>query len=108
MFGTLIFHRAAKEQGFAPTDEKYYPAAGKNENEPVAYPKFNSFVYTLENGVPLVKLGQDEKWAPNQKNPSKQWWANYWFLMSVRWLLILSGWLQATVLAAALSGLFKE
>jgi hypothetical protein len=106
--GTLIFDHAFHQGAFAPTDEKFYAMARAETHEPVAYPDFNPFIYTLENGVPLVKLGQDEKWAPNQNYSSKQWLTNYWFLMCVRWGLILSGWLQATVLAAALSGIFKE
>jgi hypothetical protein len=75
---------------------------------PAAYPKLYPLVYTLENAVPLVRLGQDEKWAPDQQYPGTTWFTNYWFLMWARWLLILSGWFQATVLAAALSGRFKQ
>ena len=75
---------------------------------PASYPVLNPFVYTLENAVPMVKLGQDDKWAPDRRHPGKAWFTNYWILVWARWMLILSGWFQATVLAAALSGRFKE
>jgi hypothetical protein len=73
-----------------------------------AYPTLNPFIYTLENALPLVKLGQDEKWAPDCRHTATSLLTSYWFLMWSRWILILSGWFQATVLAAALSGRFKQ
>lgn len=75
---------------------------------PAVYPTLNPFIYTLENAVPLVKLGQDEKWAPDRRYPGTNWFTNYWFLVWSRWLLILSGWIQATILAAALADRFKK
>jgi hypothetical protein len=61
----------------------------------------------LENSLPLVKLGQDDKWAPDSSLTPKHWFTNYQFLAGFRWSLILAGWAQATILAAALSNRFK-
>lgn len=108
LLGWLIFGFAGAKGAIAPTDAKAYTAVMANTPMPGAYPKLNPFVYTLENAVPLVKLGQDEKWAPDQRYPGTNWLTNYWFLMWSRWLLILSGWVQATVLVAALSERFKK
>jgi hypothetical protein len=89
-------------------------------NKPVSdhYPHFQPFVYTLENAVPLVKLGIDEKWAPDPRPefcqpwlPSWRWLyfiSTYGILSFSRWGLIVWGWVQATVLAAALADRFKK
>jgi cytoskeletal protein CcmA (bactofilin family) len=106
--GSLIFGYAGAKGAIAPTGAKAYTAFTAGTPMPAAYPTLNPFVYTLENAVPLVKLGMDEKWAPDRRYPGTDWLTNYWFLMWSRWLLILSGWLQATVLVAALSERFKK
>jgi hypothetical protein len=85
----------------------------------IHYPSFQPFVYTLENAVPLIKLGMDDKWMPDRQHQPQPWcrfgwldwlkWFNsYGFLVWSRWLLIASGWVQATVLAAALADRFKK
>lgn len=82
------------------------------------YPKFQPFVYTLENSVPLVKLGMDEKWVPSAA-PEFCWpWfpriqflyfvSTYGILNFTRWFLIIWGWVQATILAAAVADRFKN
>jgi hypothetical protein len=90
-------------------------------NKPISlhYTSFQPFIYTLENAVPLVKLGMDERWMPDLQHQPQPWcriswlgwlkWFNsYGFLVWSRWLLILSGWFQATVLAAALADRFRK
>lgn len=108
LLGWLVFGFAGAHGALAPTDPVAYQAFITGKPMPAAYPALNPFVYTLENAVPLVKLDQDEKWAPDKRYPGTSWYTNYWFLMWSRWLLILSGWFQATVLAAALADRFKK
>jgi hypothetical protein len=108
LLGWLVFDHAGFNGGLAPTDAKAYDAFTAGKPMPAAYPALNPFVYTLENALPLVKLGQDDKWAPDRRHIATSPLTNYWFLMWSRWLLILAGWFQATVLAAALSGRFKQ
>jgi len=93
LLGTLIFYRADQGSKMLRTDNKVTE---------VSYPPFQPFVYTLENTVPLAKLGMDDKWAPN---PATDW---YWFLAVSRWLLIFIGWFYSAVLGAALLRRFKE
>jgi hypothetical protein len=93
---------------------------GESKNLSAHYPLPQSFFYTLENAVPLVKLGMDEKWMPDPKHKPQPWfpqfrwldwlgWFNsYWFLVASRVLLICLGWFQAGVLGAALLRRFKE
>jgi hypothetical protein len=94
--------------------------SGESRNLSAHYPLSQSFLYTLENAVPLVKLGMDEKWMPDPKHKPQPWfpqfrwldwlgWFNsYWFLVWSRVLLIFLGWFQAGVLGAALLRRFKE
>jgi hypothetical protein len=111
LLGTLIFSGAHQSGAMMQTDDK---AAAEH------YPPFQPFIYTLENALPLVKLGMDGKWTPNPghtpqpwfpEHPSLDWlrvFNSYWFLADSRWLLIFLGWFQAAVLGAALLGRFKD
>lgn len=113
--GSAIFSYAASQRALAPTDETVYTDFTKNGNLPGTYPKLNPIVYAFETSIPVAKFGQEEKWAPDPhgsyndpNHPWKSFFTSYRFLTWTRWLLIFSGWFQAIVLAAALSGLFKE
>jgi hypothetical protein len=105
---TAIFWHAGAGGALAPTERDAYEAFIAGKPMPAAYPVFNPVIYTLEDAVPLVKLGEDDKWAPDRRHVPIGHFTGYWFLMWARWLLILSGWFQATVLGAALSRRFKE
>jgi hypothetical protein len=100
--GTAVFWPL--EGHFAPTDDAYYKAALATD-KPTGYPRFQPMVYALENELPIVKLGQDDKWAPNPTDPSRR---AYWLLAGLRWLLILAGWAQGVVLGAAVSERFRS
>jgi hypothetical protein len=106
--GWLIFGIAGCNRLLAPTDPAADKAFRANADLPAGYPELNTLAYTFENAVPLVKLGQDEKWAPDRTWFPKESPAGYWLLVCTRWALILSGWFQGAVLGAALLGRFKE
>jgi len=98
--GTLIFSGTDRSGAMIPsTKDRYDPQASSAMEH---YPPFQPFVYTLENALPMAKLGIDDKWMPDPTRGS------YLFLATSRWLLILLGWFYAGVLGAALSGRFKE
>jgi hypothetical protein len=125
MVGTLIF-AGAFNSGAMIASVQVQPNAllprpsGESRNLSAHYPLSQSFLYTLENALPLVKLGMDEKWMPDSKHKPQPWfpqfrwldwlgWFNsYWFLVWSRVLLICLGWFQAGVLGAALLRRFKE
>ena len=120
--GTMIF-AGAFSSGAMLASVQIQPNAvlsnGESKNLSAHYPLSQSFLYTLENAVPLVKLGIDEKWMPDPKHKPQPWfpqfrwldwlgWFNsYWFLVVSRVLLICLGWFQAGVLGAALLRRFK-
>ena len=130
--GSLVFWRAHRMGAM-----KSAAKASKDDGDgravtPAAPIPFNPVVYTLENVLPVVKLGQDEAWAPDPKAsegtwlpewkwlaPVKNWaekwnltrWAirlNYPRLALLRWTLILVGWALALVLGAAIGEQFKR
>lgn len=116
---TAIFWSASLTGAIAPREKDSYEAWAKGQAFPVAYPRFNPLIYSLENELPLVKLGQDDKWAPDPSHKPVQYGRNrllcwtwilnsYGFLTSIRWFSILLGWVQATVLAAALGNRFRS
>ena len=123
MVGTLIF-AGAFSSGAMLASVQIQPNAvlpnGESKNLSAHYPLSQPFLYTLENAVPLVKLGMDEKWMPDPKHKPQPWfpqfrwldwlgWFNsYWFLVTSRVLLICLGWFQAGVLGAVLLRRFKE
>jgi hypothetical protein len=123
MVGWLIFARAFSSGAMLASGQIQPNAVlsnGESKNLSAPYPLSQSFLYTLENAVPLVKLGIDEKWMPDPKHKPQPWfpqfrwldwlgWFNsYWFLVWSRVLLIFLGWFQAGVLGAALLKRFKE
>jgi hypothetical protein len=108
LLGWLVFGYAGSHGALAPTEAEAYKAFIAGNPPPSAYPRLNPFLYTLDNAVPLVKLGQDEKWAPDRRYPGTNWFTNYWFLVWSRLVLIYLGWFQAGVLGAALLRRFKE
>jgi len=129
LLGSLVYWRANRMGVMAPTDKEARKALEKSRSLPVGYAPFNPVIYTLENVLPVVKLGQDSAWAPDNSVTTKSWlpsrpaWlrkvAERWWLTRymthlsygrltlLRWSLIILGWASALILAAAISSQFK-
>jgi hypothetical protein len=64
--GWIIYRRSYLVGGIVPKDKEAYEifraAAG---GLPGHYPNFSPLVYSLENSIPLVKLGQADCWQPD-------------------------------------------
>lgn len=104
--GTYIFANAGQGP-MAPTNKDVYKGWKDTGVLSTAYPKFNPFFYSFEDALPFIKIGQDEKWAPDPNHSDASLAQSYSWLTFFRWLLIVSGWVQGTVLAAALGSRFK-
>ena len=123
-FGSVIFWRARRMNSMAPSEKDAYIKFVKSRREPEGYIQpFKPFVYALENCLPVVKLGQDDAWAPDPRAEPTDWfpessrWAywNNWLpkltyrrLSFLRWAIILAGWLLALILAGAIGERFKS
>lgn len=105
---TGLFGIAGTKGAIAPTNKDAYIAWSKGMTLAASYPRFNPLVYSLENDLPLLKLGFDDKWAPDQNYHATDPIISYGTLRWARVLVVLLGWFQATVLAAAIGLRFKD
>jgi hypothetical protein len=118
--GALIYWRAHRMGTMTPTDKDAAQGAKSSPGLPGHYPRFQPFIFSLENTFPLVKLGQVDKWQPDPsheptispdgvalkrflaRSPSPR--VIRWFA----WIQILLGWLFATLFVAAVSGIVQH
>ncbi|WP_128913802.1 hypothetical protein [Granulicella sibirica] len=63
--GWIIYRRSYLAGSLAPVDEVAYDAFCKKKALPGYYPGLSSLVLSVENSLPLVKLGMADKWQPN-------------------------------------------
>lgn len=121
--GWLLFWRARRAGTMVPKDREAYVEFKKGKLPP-DYARFNPLIYSIENCIPLVKLGQDELWqpdpAPLKQNSARsaikgmrlvQWMhrrtVSPGFLRAFRWFAIAVGWLLAIFLVAGITGMIK-
>jgi hypothetical protein len=131
LLGTAIFGVGYLGGSMAPTERQAYDCFEKQGWPPRHYQQFNPFVYSLENSVPLLKLGQDSAWAPDP-GPREQeypgvvniapfkwlarvaagyhltWLAPPSLMRGFRWLQIVMGWILATLLVAGVTGVVRR
>jgi len=62
--GTYTFRRGYRMGLVIPTDHEAYATFKTTHHPPAGYQPFNSFVYSLENFVPLIELHQAGYWLP--------------------------------------------
>jgi hypothetical protein len=130
ILGSFIFWRAKRMQAMVPTDKEVRKEFRDSGKLLAGYPPFNPVIYTIENVLPVVKLGQDAAWTPDHQVETGSWiperpqWlrtlSSRWILTRflsrlsyrrlavLRWALILLGWALALILAAAIGSQFKS
>jgi hypothetical protein len=103
-----------------PTDLKTYEALKATGQLPPSYERFHASVYSLENCLPVVKLGLTDHWQIDPAAGENAWTAGVrnlraplipiapWFLRLFRWAHICAAWFFGGMLAAALSGLVRR
>jgi hypothetical protein len=90
----------------APTDKDAYCFFRTQGRPPDYYQRFTASVYSLENSLPFVSLGQKDHWTPD---PSPQGsWLMPGFLRWFRWGQVLLGWLLATLFVAGVTGVVRK
>jgi len=133
--GWIVHRRAQRVGAMAPVDKDVYKEFHENNGTaPASYPPFNPLIYCVENCLPLVKFGQDDRWQPDP-NPQTHAPApgnQTTFLRRVatardrfldalvrncatspvvlrwfRWIMIALGWLLATFFVAGITGIIK-
>ncbi|MGA2903572.1 MAG: hypothetical protein ABSD98_07065 [Candidatus Korobacteraceae bacterium] len=117
--GFFIYQRSYLAGGMVPTEKEACAELGKPEGKlPPHYPGFSPLIYSVENSLPLVKLGQGDKWQPDpapdpKKNPLSPGSLNRFvttprFVRRFLWFQILVGWLLATLFIAGVSGIVHK
>jgi len=99
--GWSVYYKSYPEGTIAPTEQRAYEEFKKGKL-PAHYPRFSASVYSLENSIPLVKLGQADKWQPDPGAASPR--LLVWFL---RFQIVL-GWLLATFFVAGVTGIVHK
>jgi hypothetical protein len=65
LLGWFILRRAKISGTMCPTDQDAYKSFKGARGSPVYCPPLKPFIYSLENSLPLVKLGQVDHWQPD-------------------------------------------
>jgi hypothetical protein len=115
--GTVLFEWGYRARLITPTDESAYTTFVKTGTPPSHYPPFASFVYSLENFLPVVELHQGAYWRPNPHHtPARTGHllrqggerAPAMLLRWYLWVHILAGWTITPLLFAGLAGLLRN
>ncbi|MGH7840910.1 MAG: hypothetical protein ACREQT_05245 [Candidatus Binataceae bacterium] len=116
IFGAVLFGWGYHARIITPTNERAYEVFVRTGAPPPYYPPFSSFVYSLENFLPVVELHQGEYWRPNplhmpaRSRPPRLASTTFgaqalrWYL----WVHILAGWTITPLLFAGLAGLLRN
>jgi hypothetical protein len=125
VIGWGIYAGASAAGAMVPRDERAYQQFKTNGSAPNHYEPLSPFVYSLENSLPLVKLGQTDRWEPDPTPPgrpsaSQAASANYpepgssslitspRFLFAFQRLQVLLGWILATLFVAGVTGIVQK
>ena len=115
IIGTLLFSSGNRAGIITPTKENAYVSSSDGTLRlSEDYPKFNSFIYSLEMFTPLLKLEMGNYWQPNA-NRSGQYVVqgillpiNGSLLRGYLWCHIILGWVLTTLWVGGLTGLVKK
>jgi hypothetical protein len=126
-----VLHRRAQGAGLmVPTEKDAYIEFRHKGKATDNYPPFSPLIYVLENCIPFIRFGQDDKWqadpsplpASHLARAAGSKWTRLKSLFltrlrnrmmltaALRWLrwgMICLGWLLATYLVASLTGIIK-
>jgi hypothetical protein len=63
--GWIVYRRSYLAGTLVPTDKDAYDEMHAKGEPPPYYPRHSSLMMSVENSLPLVKLGQSDKWQPD-------------------------------------------
>jgi hypothetical protein len=118
VLGFVFYGVGYRAGSITPIDKDAYATFKADRSFPAHYEKFNAFVYSVENSLPFVKLGQVDRWQPDPHPQTCVWrvrifpliiWVSFaaflqWFL----WIQILSGWILGTLFLAGVTGIIRK
>jgi len=109
LLGWGVYWGARTAGMMVPKDPQAYAYFKQNGKAPAFYEPLGPLVYSLENSLPLVKLGQTDYWRPDPAPASLAGWMNSpRFLFGFLRLQILLGWILATLFIAGVTGIVQK
>jgi len=122
LVGWGVFSAARSARAMAPTDAKAYELFKTTGTTPSYYQSLGPFVYSLENSLPLVKLGQTDRWQPDPSpavnvphatadgtpDAPKVYALTSRLLFAFQRLQVLLGWILATLFVAGVTGIVQK
>ena len=109
MMGWAIFAGASAAGSLVPKEQKAYEFFAANGHPPAYYEPLSPLVFSIENSLPLVRLGQIDYWQPNPKPPvSDSIFSSDRLLFGFQRLQVLLGWILATLFVAGVTGIVQK
>lgn len=112
LFGAVFFRLGYSHRYITPTEKSAYNSFKSQAVPPAYYLQFNSIVYSLENSVPLLKLGQDSRWMPDPAplvSTHLPWWLTPPTLLRLlRLSQIVAGWILGTLFVVGITGAVRR
>jgi hypothetical protein len=125
LIGWGVYAGARSDGVVVPREQKAYEFFKAHGNAPGHYEPLSPLVFSLENSLPLVKLGQIDYWQPD---PTPSWrssteqahspdtlvqrksslLASPGFLFGFQRLQVLLGWILATLFLAGVTGIVQK
>jgi hypothetical protein len=96
--GWVLFWYGYSSGAMAPTDNDAYHFFSAQGRPPGDYPRFTASLYSLENSLSFVNLGQKDHWTPDPSPQGSRRLAG--FLRWFRWVQAFLGWVLATLCVA--------
>jgi len=106
LIGWGIFAQANSAGVMVPKEQKAYETFKASGHAPAHYEPLSPMAYSLENSLPLVKLGQVEYWQPDP-NPAPGV-SSPRLLFGFQRLQVLLGWILATLFVAGVTGIVQK
>ena len=109
LIGWGIFTGAKSARALVPKEQKAYEFYKVNGRAPAHYAPLSPLVFSIENSVPLVKLGQIDNWQPDANRPGAgPLFNSSRLLFGFQWLQLLLGWILATLFVAGVTGIVQK
>lgn len=129
VFGSIVFHMAARDGIITPTHPLifkevgksipkacadnwvYFPKASKADCEaaiPSEYSEFNSIMYSIDLALPIVNFRMENDWAPRVvTQQGKRYWPGWW-VRTWEWVQIAAGWMLSLLFVSAIGGIIRR
>ncbi len=118
LLGFALYGFGYRLGSVAPTDSAAYAVFKGTQQLPAHYQGFNAFIYSIENSLPFVKLGQIDRWQVDPHPQRGVWrvpvsslgvWMSFaGLLRCYQWVQILSGWILGTLFIAGVTGVTRK